>query len=158
MKDDLSRRLLTRVGVKGLLFRGERLLLLRRTRSDVIYPGRWDLPGGGVERGSSLATTLRREFVEETGLRVRVGRPFDVRLVRIPVRGGPAFTTVQVTLTCTSRDARKVRIARTEHDEARWVSRSELSRIALTPPQAGVIRAALRARPRGNRREATRGP
>ncbi len=51
---------------------GERLLLVRRAHA----PGRglWSLPGGHVEPGESLATTLPRELREEMGVASRVRR------------------------------------------------------------------------------------
>jgi 8-oxo-dGTP diphosphatase len=36
-------------------------------------PGRWFLPGGGVEHGEDPIDTVRREFLEETGLIVLPG-------------------------------------------------------------------------------------
>ncbi len=38
-------------------------------------PGRWGPPGGGIEPGETLEATVIREVMEETGQRVRVGRP-----------------------------------------------------------------------------------
>jgi ADP-ribose pyrophosphatase YjhB (NUDIX family) len=42
---------------------GGRILLMRRSDT-----GRWGLPGGGAEPGSSFAQTALRELEEETGL------------------------------------------------------------------------------------------
>jgi ADP-ribose pyrophosphatase YjhB (NUDIX family) len=50
--------------------RGRRELLLMR-RSD---NGHWGLPGGYVEPGESVAEATAREVLEETGVRIRVGR------------------------------------------------------------------------------------
>jgi len=49
-----------------------RLLLVRRGTE----PGRglWSVPGGRVETGETDAEATAREVLEETGLRVRVGR------------------------------------------------------------------------------------
>jgi ADP-ribose pyrophosphatase YjhB (NUDIX family) len=59
--------------VRALVLHEGRLLLVN------AYPGEtsdlWGAPGGGVERGTSLAENLRREVREETGLEVEVGAP-----------------------------------------------------------------------------------
>ncbi|MFC7740365.1 NUDIX domain-containing protein [Nocardiopsis composta] len=54
-----------RIRVAALLFRGERLCLLRRdTPAGPLYA----LPGGKVEPGEPLDAALRRELREELGL------------------------------------------------------------------------------------------
>lgn len=52
---------------RGLLVGGSRILLCRNKR------GIWFLPGGHVEFGEPAATALAREFVEETGMVMKVG-------------------------------------------------------------------------------------
>ena len=47
----------------------QRILLVRRADN-----GRWAVPGGFMEPGESAAEACAREVLEETGLRVRVGR------------------------------------------------------------------------------------
>lgn len=37
----------------------------------------WSPPGGGVEFGESIADALKREFLEETGLEVKIGKLID---------------------------------------------------------------------------------
>jgi ADP-ribose pyrophosphatase YjhB (NUDIX family) len=52
---------------------GQKVLLTRRKDN-----GQWCLPGGRMEAGESAAEACAREVVEETGLRVRVGRLIGV--------------------------------------------------------------------------------
>ena len=57
--------------VAGLLVQDRRVLMVEQARRGEEY---WLVPGGGVEFGESLSEALRREFVEELGLRVAVGQ------------------------------------------------------------------------------------
>lgn len=60
------------VSVKGVLRDDHgRLLLGRNERAE------WELIGGQMERGEQPEATLEREFLEESGLRVKVGRLLD---------------------------------------------------------------------------------
>lgn len=59
------------VSIKGIIVCAERVLMLRKPG------GRWDLPGGKLEPGESIAAGLRREIAEETGLQVEVDRIVD---------------------------------------------------------------------------------
>jgi len=55
-----------KVDVRGAVFRGDTLLLVRE-RSD----GRWTLPGGWADVGESPAENVAREVREESGLEIR---------------------------------------------------------------------------------------
>jgi len=64
-----------RVRVAGVIIIDGRILLVRQSRGGANYHL---LPGGGVERGETLASALTREVAEETGLHVRIGRPLFI--------------------------------------------------------------------------------
>ncbi|MDR0389155.1 MAG: NUDIX domain-containing protein [Spirochaetaceae bacterium] len=58
--------------VAGIAFNGERLFIARRESGGALG-GRWEFPGGKVEKDESDAGALIREFQEELGISVRVG-------------------------------------------------------------------------------------
>lgn len=57
----------------ALLVRGNTVLICRR-RWDKQHPGKWELPGGKVEPGETLAQCVRRELWEELGIDAEPGR------------------------------------------------------------------------------------
>ena len=63
-----------RVRVGGLLLHDNRLLLAAHRGLLPVGGTFWSPPGGGWQFGESLHEALVREFQEETGLAVRVGR------------------------------------------------------------------------------------
>lgn len=56
-------------GVVGVLFREQRLLIIRRSQT-VTAPGRLCLPGGGIEEGETESEALVREMQEELAIDV----------------------------------------------------------------------------------------
>lgn len=76
MEESVSKRLYenkVRVRVCGILVEQERILLLKH---DGIGPGGhlWSPPGGGLDFAEDVHSTLIKEFKEETGLEVNVGK------------------------------------------------------------------------------------
>jgi 8-oxo-dGTP diphosphatase len=53
--------------VRALVESEGRVLLVRRVAWDSL-PGRWELPGGKVDRGEDVTVALAREIEEETAL------------------------------------------------------------------------------------------
>lgn len=53
--------------VTAVITRGNKILLIHRFKNGSEY---WVFPGGGVEEGEDLDTGLKREVMEETGLKL----------------------------------------------------------------------------------------
>lgn len=68
------RQLLVTAGV--LLDQGKVLLAQRHERDS--EGGKWEFPGGKVEPGEDPRRGLQRELAEELGVKVRVGRIWEV--------------------------------------------------------------------------------
>lgn len=82
----MSAPLTHRIRAAGLLVRDDRILLVKHVVGDDTY---WLPPGGGFESVSDQSTrdTVRREFMEETGLDVDVGPLVYVREFAEPAMG-----------------------------------------------------------------------
>ncbi|WP_341224750.1 NUDIX hydrolase [uncultured Arcticibacterium sp.] len=62
-----------RVRTCGVLIQDGKILMLKHDgigKKDYF----WNVPGGGIELGESLKMALKREFQEETGLEIKVGK------------------------------------------------------------------------------------
>lgn len=59
---------INRIGVYGIVFNNEGKIALIKT------PGEFFLPGGGIENTESHRMCLHREFMEETGYKISIGK------------------------------------------------------------------------------------
>jgi len=60
-----------RIRVAGILVRDDKILLVRHEKNGKSY---WLIPGGGVDFGETAGEALVREYREEVGLEVEVGK------------------------------------------------------------------------------------
>ena len=107
----------TRINVtvaRALVESDGRVLLVRRAAWDSL-PGRWELPGGKVDRGEPVLEALARELEEETGLMLADARPLSTREMISP-RGRTVREHVYVTSAIGA-----VTLSH-EHDAFAWVS------------------------------------
>ena len=77
MPDEESPPRRQRIAAYALLQRGDEVLLTRMS-SRTRIPGRWTLPGGGIDHGEDPREALVREVHEETGLTIEPGHLADV--------------------------------------------------------------------------------
>jgi mutator protein MutT len=45
-----------------------KILVVKRNKNEIAFPGKWTLPGGKAERGEKIIEVLKREVKEETNL------------------------------------------------------------------------------------------
>jgi len=97
------------------------VLIARRPLKARVEPGKWEFPGGKVERGEHPEACLVREIREELDLDIAVDRYFDHSAYAYGEE-----SPVHIVLLCylcrvTGRVARAV-----EAEEIRWVTKEEL--------------------------------
>ncbi len=145
MSSDGSRRYPERpiIGVGGILFQDERVLLVKRGRPPL--QGAWSLPGGVLEVGELLADGLRREILEETGLEVRLLKLVEIfeRIIR-DAGGRPEYHYVLIDYLC-EKTGGELR-AGDDVVSVEWVEQDRLPDYDITSGTADVIRKAWRSR------------
>jgi ADP-ribose pyrophosphatase YjhB (NUDIX family) len=111
------------VGVKIAIIRKGKALLLKRANNKYkdIKTDRWDIVGGRINIGASLADNLRREVLEETKMQI-VGEP---KLVAAQDILKSADKHV-VRLTYTGQ-ASGAPVLDEEHEECKWMDMNDLN-------------------------------
>jgi ADP-ribose pyrophosphatase YjhB (NUDIX family) len=116
------------VGVGVIVWKGDRLLLVRRGRAPRL--GQWSLPGGAQGVGETVFEAAAREVLEEAGLTVR---PIEVVTVVDAITHDDAgavhyhYTLVEVSAEWTAGEA----AAMDDALEVRWADVEEA--VALVP-------------------------
>ena len=57
-------------GIRALVYHKNKLLILKRSNSDKNDAGLWDIPGGAVKTGENIFKAIKREVLEETGIKI----------------------------------------------------------------------------------------
>jgi mutator protein MutT len=117
------------LAVHALIRRGDHFLLLHRSPTNDYMPDKWDIPGGTVEAGETAEAALAREVFEETALRVQAKNILYVftNCDQVPVR-----QTFQLVYLADYVDG-PVRINPNEHDEYRWLKKSDIRGLNTIP-------------------------
>jgi len=67
-----GKMIMFRVLTKALIFKDNKLLMLKRKLTSSFAGGAWDIPGGKIEFGELPESALIREVQEETSLEIKI--------------------------------------------------------------------------------------
>ncbi len=112
-------------------------VLLARRKQPTWLAGKWEFPGGKIERGEAPQAALARELVEELGLRVEVGEhlithrhsypQLKLELAAYLVHFPDSVETPELTLS--------------DHDAVCWKQPRELLEMELAPADIPIAEA-----------------
>ncbi|WP_237154657.1 NUDIX hydrolase [Oryzibacter oryziterrae] len=119
-----------RLGVSAGIWRGNEVLLVRR--GGETFGGLWSFPGGHVEWGEALADAVRREALEETGLRIVLkGEPLHHEIILRDAAGTVSRHYVLMVFAATTAANAEPAFASDALD-ARFVSVEDAAKMPLT--------------------------
>ena len=116
----------------GIIFKAGRVLICKRNKG-TFMAGYWEFPGGKCKRGESFERAVRRELMEELGIRVARLRPYKTQWVFY--NGKPPCRLRFFKGELVKGNARAM-----ESQEFRWARVSDLGRYKFLPADVEIIK------------------
>ncbi len=119
-------------------------VLLTQFNSLTAIPGKWGLPGGGLDEGEDPVAGVHREVWEETGQRIEIGELVTIQsqhwVGRAPAGGVEDFHAVRIVYRARCpepSDPTIYDIGGTTSD-ARWFRRDEMAGLSMSASWRGL--------------------
>ena len=116
--------------VAALIVRDGRLLIARRPEGKHMA-GRWEFPGGKLEKGESPEEAIEREIREELAAEIRAGRVYQAIAYSYPEKD---MLLLFYAASVVSGEPRPV-----EEAEIRWITLEELDEYTFAPVDAMLV-------------------
>jgi NAD+ diphosphatase len=118
-----------RIAVSAFIVSQDKILLLKRADDEFFLPGKWEVPGGGVDVGETIEQGVRREVKEEAGIDVTVKDLFGY----FEFVDGKGVQTVNLNFLCVmDAEHADVDVALGEMQEAHWVALEDFHTVDFT--------------------------
>ncbi len=120
------------IGVKALIQNSDkRILIIQAKTSSHDFAQLWDLPGGKIHPSESLVDGLKREILEEIGVKqIKIGKLFDTSISKKQVKTPAGFIgLLLITFVCTINTSQKITIDESEHVSIKWTSSKNAAKL-----------------------------
>jgi len=115
-----------RYGVKALIEKNGKILILHKALDTPRFPDHWDLPGGGLEKLEKFDEGVKREVFEETSLIIE---PIKIIWTHQMIVNG---NLTEYEVFNTKFVSGEVKLSH-EHIEFKWVDKKEALNYKLQP-------------------------
>jgi len=131
------------VATKAFIVYRNKILLLKESSKyeDGSNVGRYDVPGGRIKPGQRSDKSLLREIKEETGLTVKIRKPFFVNEWR-PVVDDEHWQIVGTFFECYAK-TNKVKLSQ-DHEEYVWINPKDFRKYKIIGNLVGAFKAHLK--------------
>ena len=122
----------TQVIVSAIIENKNKLLLGRKSKNVGPYPNTWHLLGGGVKQGESIFDAIKREVLEESGIKISNLEPIGFDEDYEPNKHG--IKTHYIFLVFRAKYKAGSLRAGDDIHELKWIDKSKLKTIKLNRP------------------------
>jgi 8-oxo-dGTP diphosphatase len=119
------------IDVVAAIIREDHKILITQRMATVHLAKLWEFPGGKVEPGETFEDALRREILEELGIRIHVGDEFFTVDHEYPAK---AVRLHFFNCSIAEGEARALQVA-----DLRWVAPQQLDQYAFPPADSELI-------------------
>jgi 8-oxo-dGTP pyrophosphatase MutT (NUDIX family) len=109
---------------KAFIVYNDAVLMIKKSKDAPNQPNKWEVPGGRIEFGETIDSHIKREVLEEVGLEIEIGNPFDVWTFFIDSKEGNKIQVVVVARICRPKSFNIDLTQQTESDyisESKWI-------------------------------------
>ena len=104
-----------------------KVFLPKRADTKKFLPSVFELPGGHIDWGEDIVEGLKREIMEEHGMRIKVGDAFAAFTYANEIKGSHS---VEVVYFATFDDPiENIKLNPEDHSEFKWISQDEANNI-----------------------------
>lgn len=128
LKQTKALNLNQRLMVTAVIERDKKYLLLKRSKHHTVQMGKWQFPEGGVEFGEQPITAMKRELLEETGLKLKKAELLGINSYVVKKLGTDIYHIVRLVFKV--KVSGKLRLGK-EHDEFGWFGKKQISKLPL---------------------------
>jgi 8-oxo-dGTP diphosphatase len=125
-----------KIGVSCFLINEDKVLVLKRSEKESFLPKYYELPGGKVEFGESAEEAVKREIKEETGISVKVIKPYSTFSY---TSGDGQRHTIDIQFIVNLDGNNEIFIS-DAHDAYKWITVDEIDELKISDKMKKVIR------------------
>lgn len=120
--------------VSGFITKNKKLLLGKRPSSKKYFPNHYEMPGGKLEHGENPEECIKREILEETGLKTEVVGVYRIGSTTIEETNEHCII-IYYLLNPLNETPKPL-----DYEELKWVTEQEIESLKTTEEQSEAIR------------------
>lgn len=114
----------------AIIIKDDLILIAQRGKKEKLA-GKWEFPGGKIERGETPEECLKREISEELNIEIKVGEFFGESIY--------TYANGEIKLIAYFAEILSGEIVLSVHDEVKWVTIKEIASFNFAPADVPLV-------------------